>query len=353
MNYDFLIIGQGLAGSLLAWQLIQQGQKVLVVDPGQENASQIAGGLINPITGKRLVKAENLEPMLATALACYQNLERHFNQRFYLEKPMLRLLRNKSEQDYAHKRLNSTEYLPFLGKLSPSTSAWNTKFGVLEQQQTGYLQTRPLLSSLKDFFIAHNSFCQSNFDYEQLQINANNIAWKDTNAGNIIFCEGYRCSKNPWFSWLPLQAVKGEILTLRSTTNLPDKIFNYGHWLIPGTTNNLYRTGATFDWDHLDNVPTEQGKQQLLTSLQNANPKFEQPEVIAQHANVRSCTVDKQPFLGHHPEHPELIIFNGFGGKGSLLIPWYSNNMVDYLIKQKPLCQLANINRFHDSHFSR
>ncbi len=54
--FDFLIVGQGLAGSLLAWELMQRGAKVLIVDNGMPNASQVAAGLINPITGMRFAK---------------------------------------------------------------------------------------------------------------------------------------------------------------------------------------------------------------------------------------------------------------------------------------------------------
>ncbi|HHH13042.1 MAG TPA: FAD-dependent oxidoreductase, partial [Thiolapillus brandeum] len=33
-NYDFLVLGQGLAGSLLAWRLLRRGRRVLVMDDG-------------------------------------------------------------------------------------------------------------------------------------------------------------------------------------------------------------------------------------------------------------------------------------------------------------------------------
>jgi glycine/D-amino acid oxidase-like deaminating enzyme len=352
MNVDFLIIGQGLAGSLLGWELIQQGQRILVVDPGQENASLIAGGLINPVTGMRLVKADNIKPLLASAFACYQRLEQHFKQCFYLEKPMLRLIRNDAEKAVADKRLADAGYRPFLGRLVASTPGWKSPFGLLEQQQTGYLQTRSLLTILKNYFIDHNSFRQNKFDYNQLKNNTSSFIWQDVIAQNIIFCEGYHCADNPWFSWLPMQAVKGEILTFTSSTILPDKLFNYGHWLIPTESAGTYRTGATFNHQQLNTIPTETAKQQLLASLYAANSAMSKAKVIAQHANIRPCTLDKQAFIGRHPEQSNLIIFNGFGAKGSLLIPWHSHNLIDHLIDQKILCPLANINRYHGSHFS-
>ena len=90
MNIDFLIIGQGLAGSLLAWELIQRDCKVVIIDNGKENASLVAAGLINPITGMRFVKSTDIDTLLPIAKQCYSQLADVFQQTFYIEKPMLR-----------------------------------------------------------------------------------------------------------------------------------------------------------------------------------------------------------------------------------------------------------------------
>ena len=74
MPVEVLIVGQGLAGSLLAWQLIEHGFRVLVIDDGAENASQVAAGLINPVSGLRLLKTADSETLLAAAHALYRQL---------------------------------------------------------------------------------------------------------------------------------------------------------------------------------------------------------------------------------------------------------------------------------------
>ncbi|MFU8790372.1 MAG: NAD(P)/FAD-dependent oxidoreductase, partial [Methylobacter sp.] len=222
---DFLIIGQGLAGSLLAWELMQRGCKVIVIDNGQENASQVAAGLVNPITGMRLVKSADVDTLLPTAKQCYAHLADFFQQTFYIEKPMLRLLASENEFNHAAKRLNNPAYQDYLGSLQPPDASLKS-FGFLEQKQTAYLLTRPLLNCLKAYFIAQNSYRQAEFDQRDLQLQA-------IHAKKIIFCEGYQARQNHWFSWLPFQAVKGEILTLAHQSELPDKILNNGHWLIP------------------------------------------------------------------------------------------------------------------------
>ena len=50
MDVDFLIIGQGLAGSALAIELLGRGKRVLVVDRmDQRSSSRVAAGLITPL----------------------------------------------------------------------------------------------------------------------------------------------------------------------------------------------------------------------------------------------------------------------------------------------------------------
>ena len=56
-NYDFIIIGQGIAGSVLSWYLLERNLKFLVVnDPKKNSSSTAALGVYNPITGKKFVE---------------------------------------------------------------------------------------------------------------------------------------------------------------------------------------------------------------------------------------------------------------------------------------------------------
>lgn len=344
MNIDFLIIGQGLAGSLLAWQLMQQGRKVIVIDNGLENASQVAAGLINPITGMRLVKSAEVDTLLPIAKQCYAELADFFQQEFYIEKPMLRIFNSAKEHINCQKRLNNPDYQPYLGDMHTALDSLNTPFGTVTQQQTGYLLTRPLLACLKDFFVANDCYQQLAFDVADIQLQPT-LRWQGISPKRIIFCEGYHASHNPYFAWLPFQAVKGEILTLAHTHNLPDTILNYGHWLIP-LNDHQVRIGATFDWKNLNNQPTELGKQTLFNSLNTVLANF-QYTTLQHQANVRPCTLDKQPFIGFHPQHPQLGVFNGFGAKGSLQIPSYAQQFANSLLNNADLPSVANIQRYH------
>jgi len=351
MKIDFLILGQGLAGSMLAWELMQRDCKVMIIDNAQENASKVAAGLINPITGMRFAKSTDVDMLLPTALTFYARLANFFGQDFYHEKPLVRIFRSHEELMNCQKRFNQTEYQRYLADMAKPGQHINnisTPFGFLEQKQTGYLATRPLLSSFKHYFLAHQCYRQVEFDYQAIQLSPD-LRWLDISPEQIIFCEGYHAGKNPWFSWLPLQAVKGEILTLQHSSQFPDKMLNFGNWLIP-VTNQQIRLGASFDHYPINDEITLQARTHLLASL-NTITRLDQATVISQQAGIRPCTKDRQPFIGRHPGHPQLAIFNGFGAKGSLQIPWYVQHFADSLLKKTPLLKTCDIQR-HEAPFT-
>jgi glycine/D-amino acid oxidase-like deaminating enzyme len=350
MLIDFLIVGQGLAGSLLAFELIQRGCKVMVIDNNHENASQVAAGLINPITGIRLVKAQDIDILLTSAHQRYAELTMLFQQPFYVESPMLKIFLNADEYRYGQKRWHTPEYHAYLGKNisdQKTKDTLETPFGYLEQKQTGYLLTRPLLQCLKDYFITHNSYYCADFAYTDLRLTPH-LQWQHLKPSKVIFCEGYQAIHNPWFSWLPFQPVKGDILTLQHSTPLPEHILNYGHWLIP-LNNHTLRVGATFDRDISNVHPSLTGKNSLLHQLNTVSKPLSTATLISHQAQIRPCTLDKSPYIGQHPQHTQLAIFNGFGAKGSLQIPLYSTLFADNLLHNAPPpCSIA---RHYATHF--
>ena len=333
---DYLIIGQGLAGSLLSWELIQQGSSILLIDNQQESASQIAAGLINPITGMRLVKSRDVDTLLPCATQTYQELSLFFKQDFYIEKPMLRILRNEKEAHKFHQRIQNQHYRPYLQtELKPATESIQAPLGMMQQKQTGYLLSQKLLSCLKNFLQEKQSYRATQFEYQDLQIN-NGVHWQGISAKKIICCEGYQAIHNPWFNYLPFQLAKGEILTLTAKQILPSTMLNYGHWFIP-LNKYQFRTGATFDSINLNTAPTIAGKNSLIATLIQMLPSLDSATLSSHQANIRPTTLDKAPFIGLHPEHPNLAIFNGFGAKGSLQIPYYSKHFVQHLLNKRPI----------------
>lgn len=341
---SFLIVGQGLAGSLLAWELLQRQQTIAIIDPDEENASKVAAGLINPVTGMRFVADPRIADYLSVARHLYQSLEHHFKQRFLIERPMLRILKTVEHRQLAEKRLQDTAYASYLDGILEASECVESPYGLLRQKQTGYIKTRDLLLALQQYFMQRGVLQKRRLDYAQLEVNGH-VRYQEISAKKIIFCEGYAGQHNPWFSCLPFTPVKGEILTATSTTQLPQEILNYHQWMIP-TASDQFRTGSSFDRDNINLTATEDARQMLLAALNKVLKISPQTEVINQQVGIRAATQDRQPFIGTHPAHSSLSIFNGFGSKGSLFIPYYCRHFADHLLNARPLLEMCNITRF-------
>jgi len=347
---DFLVAGQGLAGSLLAWALLQRGRSVLVVDRlGARSSSRIAAGLINPLAGQRLAKMPNTETYLQAAELTYQGLAEKFRRDFLFRKPLLRLLRSERERQRWRERCADPGYRDYLGPpyaAQNGPAAVRTPYGAFLQRQAGYLDIPPLLDLLWDFLRHRGSWRDGWIDPADLHVQGETAVWRRLQARHVVFCDGFHATGNPWLAWLPFQTVQGEILTLRSPeSGLPDWIINAGRWILP-VGKGLYRFGATYRWGAVDGQLSASGRQELLRSLPgilHPLPKF---HVVDQCAGVRPATLDKRPFIGCHPKQPRICICNGFGSKGAMLIPYYASRLADHLCSGRPLPLDADILRF-------
>src|SRR5687767_1808944 len=76
MHTEYLIVGQGICGSFLAWELEKAGQSFVVIDDARPfTASKVASGIINPVTGRRIVKTWMIDELLPFAVSTYKQLE--------------------------------------------------------------------------------------------------------------------------------------------------------------------------------------------------------------------------------------------------------------------------------------
>ena len=349
---DLLIVGFGIAGAVLAWNWVKQfGKTALIVDDcPRSNASRAAAGILNPVTGKRLVKSWNVDALLPVARETYRWIERDLDTRFFHDKIIRRLYQSEEEKNRWFKRSKQAHYQSFLGQthLPESLSApIHDELGSFDILGVGNLDTDTFLDTMISWATDQELLVKSGFRHEDLQLYENHVEWNSIHFEQVIFCEGYQVSKNPWFNWLPFKPAKGEILTIEGLGINSNLIFSKHKWLLP-TGADTCIAGSTWSWDHLNELPTPQGRSALLQGLRFMLGDTEHLNIVEHRAGIRPCSHDRFPYLGTHPTEPRLRIFNGFGSKGALITPLLAKEMSRFLINGTAFNPDADIKRVID-----
>jgi glycine/D-amino acid oxidase-like deaminating enzyme len=339
---DYLIVGGGLAGSTLAYKLSQKGAKIhIIADSERPSSSNVAGGMFNPITGKYLAKTWLAEELYQVLFDFYSNLEKILNTNFFHPVGVIRLFNNTENQIHFLAQIEKFALQDWVSVLPESDEY---PLGGLKIKNSGWLDVEAYVNALQTYFIDLNSFSNEIFDFENLKIFSNEIEYKGIKAKNVIFAEGFYVKDNPWFSNLPFNPVKGEVLEVSVKAYKETSILNQGKWIIPLNLQKL-RIGATYSWHDLDFIPTEIAKSEIETASKKIG--MTDYAIINHKAGVRPATVDRRPIIGSHPVQKNVLIFNGLGTKGVSLAPYFADEFVSNLIENKHLNPEVNIERFY------
>ena len=215
---DYIIVGQGLAGSVLAFQLMEEGKKIVVVDENNpQTSSKIAAGLCNPVVFKRLTKSWLVESVLPIAVNFYRNQEQLLGNNFYQEMPIYKLFVDEKESSFWKQKSNEPELFDWISDKNekPFDEQYIAMpYGASKVLQSGFLRTKKWLQAFQEYLNKNNAFIESNFNYADLKIEENIVYWNNFKAKGIIFCEGYKNSFNPYFKHLPFKLTKGEVLSV-------------------------------------------------------------------------------------------------------------------------------------------
>lgn len=351
--HDYIIVGNGLAGSILSFRLSEEGKSLVIIDDDSEKASwKVAGGVWNAITFKRIIKSWKANEMADEADSFYQYIEKKLNVSFYQKKKIVRIFGDVHFQNSWLSKSDDPNFSDFLSDESPEELKelpLNMPFGAGTVKRGGVVNLHLFIQTLKNYLSEKVVFKNEKFDFSSLKIADGKVEYKDVKAKAIIFCEGFEVINNPFFSWLPMKLTKGEGLILKNPGWKFDCILNNGKHIMDLKDGRL-GVGATFDWKNLDHEITTDGRDELLNHLEK-NFNFKDWEVLDQKAGIRPTVSDRRPLTGVHPEHKNVFVFNGLGTKGVLIAPWMSKHMTQFLVNGTELPDESNIDRFLKKHF--
>lgn len=347
-QFDYIIVGQGIAGTVLAYTFIKKGKSVLIIDDNSLSAcSRVAAGNFNPIVFKRLVKSWMADELIPFADLFYRDCEQFLKQEFYWKKQIVKVFAEESEKEFWLSKsgdANLTRYLTNSIDNNFFTDIIHNPIGATFVKDAANLFVSKFLDDFRNYFSENKILLNEKFDFNKLIVNAENVQYENVIATKLVFCEGYKVMENPYFNWIPLKPAKGEVITVR-IKNLPtDKIINKGVYMLP-IGDDLFIVGTTYDWQNLNDTPTEKAKNEIAEKLSKL---LKVPfDIVDQQAGVRPSVNDRRPVIGLHPTYKSLAIFNGMGTKGVMLSPYFAEHFYTVLEENKILHNEVNISRFH------
>ncbi|MFN5986679.1 MAG: FAD-dependent oxidoreductase, partial [Chitinophagaceae bacterium] len=89
---DYIIVGQGLVGTWMSYYSQKAGKSFIVVnDPTIPSSTTVASGVINPVTGRRIVQTWMIDTLLPNAVNAYKELGKDLNKTLIKASPVVLL----------------------------------------------------------------------------------------------------------------------------------------------------------------------------------------------------------------------------------------------------------------------
>ncbi len=353
-TFDVIILGQGFAGTSLALALRELGARVHIFDPAPKvSASLIAAGLINPILGKRFTIDDDYAMLFAEAKEFYQRYEQALGERFFHEMLILRVIANAEEAVHLAKRNGDARYGDFFAhEQLPLPPNIHAPFGARWIQGGAWLDAEKYLHTMRALFASQMQITTAMPTESSIDVFTDHVRVRDFKAEWLVDARGWESSLSAWWKYLVFQPAKGEILEI-ATTELSHEYAMVGStYCIPrgGDKREERRhiVGATYTWDNLNTIPTEFGRKELQERFHSMTSS--RYTMTAHRAAVRPATDDRQPYIGVHPEHHRLMLFNGFGSRGSLMTPWYAKQCSRRMLLGYDLPGECDIERFRSKY---
>jgi glycine/D-amino acid oxidase-like deaminating enzyme len=343
MDIDYLIIGQGISGTFLSFYLRQLGQKIIVIDKEQPfTASKVASGVINPVTGRRIVRTWRIEELLPFAELAYKQLEEIVGAKLVKKCSLIDFHPNSQMKEAFEKRL--PEELLFLHELElPLGNHFNFYYGHGEISPCLLVDLNLTISRWRSILQKENLLLNEEFRVEECIATNEQIAYKNITAKKIIFCDGVGGVSNPYFKNLPYSPNKGEAIIAQIPGLSTDYIYKHGISMVPWK-EDLFWIGSTYEWNFVDTAPTAAFKEKVVNILNNW---LKLPFKIVDHiASVRPANMERRPFVGLHPTVPSVGILNGMGTKGCSLAPFFAKQLAAHLVNSEAIYADADVKRF-------
>jgi len=327
---DTIIVGQGIAGSIMAYMLHMQQVPFMVIDPSDSNtASRIAAGMFTPITGKRKTIQPLVLQQIPFAVKTYKAIEQLIGCSFLHLDNVYQVYNAASEQNDWIAKSAQCDYSPFILTSPNRLPNIKQEIGACEITNSGWVDCGLMINGFADWLNRKGALLKAEFIYCDLQIAKDAMDYQGIKFKNIIFCEGYQAVNNPFFKENIIPC-KGDMLTIQYDQVGMNRIIKKNSIYVVEKENGIFKAGSTYHWNNNNAEPDEADK--ALVELQLAVLLEKSYSVINHQSAIRPTTKNREVIVKQHPDNSRMFMLNGMGTKGVLQAPWSAELLVKLVL---------------------
>lgn len=351
-HYDQIIIGGGIIGCSIAYQLAKRGCRVAIIEQGEiawKSSSKAAGML-----GAQ-AEIEQDGPLLQLALKSrkmMKNLAIELEQITgidigYVENGMLKMALSDSEishlenQTIFHQKWDSNVMFmdrKDIHRIEPSVS--NHVLAGIWIPQDGQVNASSYTKAMACAAVHYGVDILEYTIFEQLHVVAGRVTGIMTSKGiigcsNVVFTTGAWTGilANNYGLQLDVYPIKGEAVLVKPRKKIIERTLfsETGIYLCPKKDGHIY-IGATSKVNSFSETVTAQGVHSLLHRAIEIIPAIGHAEYVKGIAGSRPQTVDGLPYMGEFPDLEGVYVAAGHYRNGILLAAVTGEWMADKIL---------------------
>jgi glycine oxidase len=346
LTYDAIVIGGGVIGCSIAYQLSKRQKKVLLLEKGKvgERASSAAAGMLG---AQMEFKVDDpLYPLAKMSRQMFRDLSRELYEISGIDIELMEngiyelaftedecdRLQQRAEGDAIHGETVSWVSSSQLQEREPAIS--NRALGALYFPNDGQVSPVQLTKAYLEGATFYGTEVKEQTEVVQLIQSGNKVKGVETYS-ETIFADHVILAGGVWSSKLlpelQMVPVKGECISFMTSDPLLHGTVKYnGCYLVPKRNNRII-VGATSVPHTFDEKVTFASIFELMERAKQMVPDLNKAAFEKAWTGIRPQTKDGKPYIGHHPQHEGLLVAAGHYRNGILLSPVTGKMIADQI----------------------
>jgi len=355
MRPDVVVVGAGVIGSAISYQLAKEGVKVVAFDRGEVGgeATQASAGMIMPHHTRSTPKAyavletesSRLFPTLAEELRDRTGMDVGYRPAGLLrvafdetEEQNLRL--ERAAQVEAGRQvswLDVTAALDVEPFLNPRARA------AIYYADDHQVEPRALAQALMRAAVDLGAVLRERAAADRLLIEGDRVSGvalgdETIEAGEVVIANGAwaQAWSHALGTPIPIRPVRGQVVALRTPGTSIRAVVNGGDgWLLTKASGLIY-AGTTLEDVGFDARPTAEGIAKILSYVPRLVPRLADATFSHAWAGLRPGSADDLPLLGRLPGWRGVSLAGGHFRNGIMLAPITAVLVADLLNGRRP-----------------